>query len=770
MLIPLDVLPAILIASTGVSAFALLVVLTALRIRSREAVVYHLALYALLGLLLNVLQLLAAMPLGTLVRTVATDSLITDFIPLALVLTFGALTFDFLKRETRQLVVYWIAALVILVAWNVLTFNLGGGSQFLADLFSSTPERVALVVTGMGWFGAIVTAIIILILDFRKKQSTHYLNRLRYWLLATALLGVSGVVLYTSPAIYSWAGLGMFLVGSVLAGYTVLSHHTPDIKLLVGRAALYFGVVIILAMAFLATIAVAITLSRSITTQTNLILWSALLAVMMAMVFPALWQLANVILNWVIFGRSRADERQIIKRYSQSISNVLDTTRLGETLTNLMIETMSITKGVVFISEQEMRGGDITLRPLSSVGGFEAKTGYFSNTSPLITYFREQSKAVSQYDIEVLPEFQALPASERDWLVGLDMELFVAIIRQPDMIGLLAFGPKPQGTVYSQTDIDLAVAMADQAALAVDSARLFEQLSFVNQEVGTLTNQLASIDQNKTDFLSIASHELRTPLTQIQGYSRMLLDLTEDELNNSNHLKKLIEGVAKGSERMKDVVDVMFDVTEADIGGISLFKGPVNLSDVLDQATRQLLASMDERRIAYQKNGFGELPIVQADGTRLVQAMENLINNAVKYTPDGGKIEVSAHLTHKDKLGDAIELIVQDSGIGIDAEHHERVFDKFYRVGNLLNHSTGKTKFKGAGPGLGLTLVKAIAEAHGGLVWVESPGYNEETMPGSAFHFVIPLESREKAAVIEQPPVSQAQIETRHWRRSDMTN
>jgi signal transduction histidine kinase len=353
---------------------------------------------------------------------------------------------------------------------------------------------------------------------------------------------------------------------------------------------------------------------------------------------------------------------------------------------------------------------------------------------------------------------------ERRWLSSLNMELYVPILRQHELVGLLAFGPQPQGTAYYEEDLELMTALADQAALAIDGAHLFEQLALINQEVGQLNDRLAGLDQNKTDFLSIASHELRTPLTHIHGYSRMLLELTEDELRNPTYVKTLIEGVVKGSERMKDVVDMMFDVTEADVGEMNLFLGPVALEEVLEQASRPFLAALDERRIAFSKGGIRDLPMIEADGTRLVQAFENLIGNAIKYTPDGGMISVEGRSVTLDDLGPAVEIVVTDTGIGIAPEHQEQIFEKFFRVDDTLHHSTGKTKFKGAGPGLGLTLVKGIAEAHSGRVWVESLGQDELNLPGSKFFLVIPIERIKPQKEYQK----QSQIETRHWRRQDL--
>jgi signal transduction histidine kinase len=489
------------------------------------------------------------------------------------------------------------------------------------------------------------------------------------------------------------------------------------------------------------------------------------LAILFAIIFVPLWQSTSQILTRIIFRKQTHDEKQVIKHYSQSISSALDMRRLGDTVINLMIETLGIEQGIVFVRERE-RTGDIVLRPISSVGVDELANGRITTDSPFLNYFRKDKKSLNQYDIDVLPEFRSMAKEERQWFSGLEMELYVPVLRQRELVGVLAFGPHPQGTAYYKEDLDLMTALANQTALAMDSARLFEQLAIINQEVGTLTEKLEGLDQNKTDFLSIASHELRTPLTHIHGYSRMLLELTEEELKDPNHVKTLIEGVVQGSERMKGVVDLMFDVTEADVGEMSLFKGPVNLEEVIDLATRPFLPALDERRLAFGQTGIKKLPVVEADGTRLVQAFENLIGNAVKFTPDGGTIKVEGRTFTLEDEEPAVEIVVSDSGIGIDPEHYQEIFEKFFRVDDSKHHSTGKTKFKGAGPGLGLSLVKGIAEAHNGRVWVESEKHDEENCPGSKFFFVIPIQSPKAEEVSAQ---RQSQIETRHWRRHDST-
>ena len=123
----------------------------------------------------------------------------------------------------------------------------------------------------------------------------------------------------------------------------------------------------------------------------------------------------------------------------------------------------------------------------------------------------------------------------------------------------------------------------------------------------------------------------------------------------------------------------------------------------------------------------------------LQKALDNVIVNAIKFTPDGGSIYISALPVEVNGTGNFCEIRVRDTGIGIDPSNHKIVFEKLYQLGKVELHSSGRTKFKGGGPGLGLAIAAGIVKAHRGKIWVESPGYDEEKLPGSTFFIQIPL-------------------------------
>jgi len=133
------------------------------------------------------------------------------------------------------------------------------------------------------------------------------------------------------------------------------------------------------------------------------------------------------------------------------------------------------------------------------------------------------------------------------------------------------------------------------------------------------------------------------------------------------------------------------------------------------------------------------LPPIFADPDLLQKVFYHIVTNAVKYTPDGGKIQLSGRVVDEPDTKPQVEITTRDTGIGIDPQYQELIFQKFYQTGEVRLHSSGKTKFKGGGPGLGLAIAKGIIDAHHGRLWVESAGHDEINNPGSTFYVRLPV-------------------------------
>jgi signal transduction histidine kinase len=259
------------------------------------------------------------------------------------------------------------------------------------------------------------------------------------------------------------------------------------------------------------------------------------------------------------------------------------------------------------------------------------------------------------------------------------------------------------------------------------------RVAFISNELSEIQTKLERLDRSKSNFISVAAHELKTPLTLIEGYTTMMQDGNKN--GQENHFDILIEGVNNGIRRLRAIVDDMIDVSLIDNNLLSLNFQPVWVNRLLDLIAKELHDSVKGRKQTMDIRPFpGSEQMFFGDPERLYQAFFNVLSNAIKFTPDGGMITVDGRL-----LPGFLEITVVDTGIGISTKDQETIFEKFGQLGNASLHSSGKTKFKGGGPGLGLPIAKGIISAHGGTIWVESEGQDEKTCPGSTFHILLPI-------------------------------
>ncbi len=288
-----------------------------------------------------------------------------------------------------------------------------------------------------------------------------------------------------------------------------------------------------------------------------------------------------------------------------------------------------------------------------------------------------------------------------------------------------------------------------QATVALENARLYDEVTSINQmmermvsqrveELNTAYNNLAKHDKNKSAFIQVAAHELRTPLTVIKGYLGMLK--ADAAIQNNPMLSQALEGVLQGTNRLHQIVNSMLDVARLDSQAINPHLEAVSLSLILrlihkdyvnDLAARNLTVDLDE--------STRTIPPLLADPELLKKALDHVIVNAIKFTPDGGTVTISAEVVEDARIGKMAEVRVKDSGIGIDAEYHKIIFEKLFQLGKVELHSSSRTNYKGGGAGLGLAIASGIVKALQGSMWVESEGHNEEKFPGCTFFVRLPL-------------------------------
>jgi two-component system sensor histidine kinase GlrK len=237
--------------------------------------------------------------------------------------------------------------------------------------------------------------------------------------------------------------------------------------------------------------------------------------------------------------------------------------------------------------------------------------------------------------------------------------------------------------------------------------------------INTMCHKLQEVDTVKSDFYAHMSHELRTPLTSIREGTTMLLDgLGGDISKKQQHILKII---AQESNRLINQVNALLDLSKMEAGMLSYQFRPIDVS-VLAKESLDTLAPLAEAKNIPIDNRIGTLQPVKADQERILQVFQNIIGNAIKFTPENGRITLEAKVEEN-----FVEVRVHDTGIGIQEEDLESIFQKFQQI-------IPKTGEKIKGTGLGLATVKQIILAHGGKVWVTS-----QAGQGSTFYITLPL-------------------------------
>ncbi|NTU55588.1 MAG: GAF domain-containing sensor histidine kinase, partial [Anaerolineales bacterium] len=325
--------------------------------------------------------------------------------------------------------------------------------------------------------------------------------------------------------------------------------------------------------------------------------------------------------------------------------------------------------------------------------------------------------------------------------------LGIPLYAKNKVIGLLTMS-RAEPDSFNRDEILLADTFAVHASIALDNARLYDNLNRFNQllermveervaELNRVVTRLEKLDRNKSDFIQVAAHELRTPLTIIKGYMGMLK--AAPPIKENQTLTLAMDGVLQGTDRLHQVVNSMLDVARLESQVLSPHLETVALGPILRLIQKDYAEDIKARQLTLELDpGINDFPPIRADSELLQKALDNVVVNAIKFTPDGGSIRISASTVNGER-GDMCEIRVRDSGIGINDADKEMIFEKLYQVGKVELHSSGKTKFKGGGPGLGLAIAAGIVKAHQGRIWCESPGYDEEKLPGSTFIIQIPL-------------------------------
>lgn len=261
--------------------------------------------------------------------------------------------------------------------------------------------------------------------------------------------------------------------------------------------------------------------------------------------------------------------------------------------------------------------------------------------------------------------------------------------------------------------------------LVTENQRLFEAARAKNEELGLLNKKLTAMYEVQKEFTSTVSHELRTPLASIKTAVDILRSGTPGEMTPDQ--KNILEKADRNVSRLKNLINDVLDLSKIESGMMDLNFEKHNINDVIEEVVDLQEAVARQKGLDLKKERDDTIPLLYFDRNRIIQVLNNLVNNAIKFTKEGGVVVLSAHKEEQNH----IVVSVKDTGIGIKTEDIPRVFEKFQQLGDPATRE--------GGTGLGLSISREIITRHGGKIWAES-----KVGQGSHFYFILPVEERRR--------------------------
>jgi GAF domain-containing protein len=399
----------------------------------------------------------------------------------------------------------------------------------------------------------------------------------------------------------------------------------------------------------------------------------------------------------------------------RAVSSTLDLETVLSTIVSRAVQLSGLDGGVVF--EYDEPTEEFVQRVATETGGTLAEVRR-------TTRFRKGEGVLGRTAITLesaqVPDITVPGAYEsrlRENLIasGIRAILAVPMVREDRLIGCLAVTRNHPGEFAAET-IELMRTFATQSALAIQNARLF-------REIEEKSRQLEVASQHKSEFLANMSHELRTPLNAIIGFSEVLAERMFGELNEKQ--EEYLKDIYASGNHLLSLINDILDLSKIEAGRMELELTDFDLPQAIDNALILVRERAGRRGIALEHSVDERLGEIRGDERKVKQVLLNLLSNALKFTPEGGRVDVRAGL-----VDGMAEISVTDTGVGIAPEDQGAIFEEFRQVGTAEK--------KAEGTGLGLTLCRKFVELHGGLIWVKS-----EVGAGSTFTFRIPMRSEE---------------------------
>ena len=518
-------------------------------------------------------------------------------------------------------------------------------------------------------------------------------NQLKYLILALSLGYIGGATNFPL-----WYDLPVLPIGNILVSfyvllfcYAVVKFRLLDIEILIKRGLIYALTLLgLLIPCYLLTIAAQQFLFGAISYAFSI--FSLFLFLVVAFLFPKFRFQTEEALERVFFHK-RTNYRETLLRSSREMVSIVDLENLSDSLVKTVSRAFGTEAASLYLLDETK--GVYNLKV--SIG--RERSGYLQGmlpkSDPLVQRLTTNQEGVVKEELEMAKDIIGLQVAEK--MGELKAELSVPIISKQNLIGILNLGHKEEKEIYSSEDLELLSTLANQAAIAIENARLYENLK-QSQDTLRRADRLSSLGLLTAGL----AHEIRNPLVAIRTFTQLL-----PERYNDAEFREGFQGLAlKEVDRICGLINDLLSFARPSRPNVA----EENMSDVVDGIARILETEAKEKGVEIARDFGHDLPKVWIDREQMKQVFMNLILNAIQAMREGGSIFISTRLISRDEAGHSgqfVQVEVRDTGIGIPAENLDHIFDPFFTS-------------KDEGSGLGLSISHQIVQEHGGYVTVES--------------------------------------------------
>ena len=614
------------------------------------------------------------------------------------------------RHRTSLFVVYALALLFSIV-------NLSGSSLFMSGVNSTywgwAPATGLLYTPFFVYFNCfLIYGLLHLVRTYNDVDSSFRRNRATLILLGTLVSLIGGLIDFARfilarfvPAadlVYPM-GIPANMVFALMLGTSIVRYRLFDVNVVVKKGAIY-----LLLWGVLTSVLVAAE-QYADWDQLNP-LWVILpLGFVMTMLVSPIGQRLEERIERVMFSRRRGCYETLLD-LSKRMGSILDFGRLMETLVHGLVRGVPLTHCVLMIYDVQ-RSAFVVYREDATVGEGVGAVAIRVD-SRIVQWLNRTGRVLVKEEVKLNPEIAAYFETAEGELDAIKATLIVPLKIEGKLTGILLVGEKLSGDIFDNQELEVLAVLANQVAISLENARLYEELSESNA-------QLMQASRLKSQFLASMSHELRTPLNSIIGFSKVLLNRFDGELTERQ--ETYIRSVHNSGAHLLQLINGILDFSRIEAGKLEMISEELDLHELIDECIESSMPLARGKQMKLEKNVPLELPSLSGDRTKVKQILLNLLSNAIKFTAQG-RVLVSVVAEP-----DAIRVSVADTGIGIREADLAHLFEPFQQLDNPVARSAG-------GTGLGLAISKKFVELHGGRIWAES-----RENQGSTFHFTLPL-------------------------------